>query len=413
MSVELTRRQFLKLAGIAAGGLVAKEVAEKFGMGTSRGAGESTTSVVENGRKDEKKEATGKQEMDSLGEFLEQRVPRGFQVDCLPGMGVFVEKGAVLLLPMETGRLSSREELATNLYRRLEARVVADSLVAEERQFLPIELERLNKILSDWVMPYLNKFAPEKATTGIVLISRAPDDLAASYAKEAEHLRVVRLDYFTVGNNAFSYYRDKNGKMILTNTSDGKMYGRRIYLLKEPSSSLREKMTTGNFLTSPEWTGYYFNNMWGMAHEILHLIVTSEYDFPPFDNHAFVRSLSLACVLEFRRGKKKEWDKGPIADALWLMPELQALKIYPDFYKDLFAKLREGKPIETINFDEEDVYQKSEDLFAGKGLGSFKKRWEEWKKGYGKTTTGTLQEDKWFDINFEKLALTSDEDNEL
>src|SRR3989344_405770 len=110
MSAELSRREFLKLAGGVVVGLAADKVARGWGMGTSRGAGESTTSVVENGRKDEEKEATGKQEMDPLGEFLEQRVPRAFQVDCLPGMSVFVEKGAVLLLPVETGRLSSREE---------------------------------------------------------------------------------------------------------------------------------------------------------------------------------------------------------------------------------------------------------------------------------------------------------------
>ena len=227
------------------------------------------------GNDDKKREVVGDRKTDTLDEFLSKRVPRAFQADCLPGMSIFIagdfisweslasgnenqlekveqingmkiskpgnfiEKGRVLLVPAGIGRYSDRETIASNLYNRLETKVVADPLVEEERQFLPRELERFNGMLSDWVMPYLDKFAPEKATMGMVLITRVPDSLSASYAKETEHVGVARLDYFAAGGNAFSHYRDKDGKMVLTNTVDGKIYGRRIYLLKEPPLNLR------------------------------------------------------------------------------------------------------------------------------------------------------------------------------
>ena len=434
MGKEYTRREFLDLTGKTIKGLAAIEAARRLGMGTAEAASP---------------EAENKGGKDALGEFLGQRVPRAFQVDCLPGMNVLVangliswnslvsddkdlldkirrmngvwkgspkdliEKDMVLLVPAETGRYTNRQMIATGRYDRLEARVVEDSLVAEGRRFLPTEVERLNRMLVDWVMPYLDKFAPKKATTGTVLIGRAPDDLATNYAREAEHVAVARLDYFAAGRNAFSYYRDEENQMTSTDTVSNRIYSRRIYLLKEPSSSLREKIMTGNFLTSSEWAGYYLNNMWGMAHELLHLIVIPEYNFLPFDNHSFVRSLSLACVLEFRRGKKKEWDRGPISDGLWLMPEFQILKIYPDFYKDLFGKLREGKPIETIKFDEKEVFEMSEDLFAKRGLGSFREMWGGWKMEYEKITKGISQEGKELNIDFDILAKTLDKDREL
>lgn len=436
MGETYTRREFLKLSADTLQGLAVVDVARKLRLVTGK---------AEAAR--EPAEKKGKK--DALGEFLGQRVPRAFQVDCLPGMNVLVasgvtswdslvsgdkdllekirrmngvwksnpkdliEKGRVLLVPAETGRYTNRQMLASGQYDRLEVRVVGDSSVEEGRRFSPTEIERLNRALVDWVMPYLDKFAPKKATTGMVLIGRAPDNLATNYAREAEHVAVARLDYFTAGRNAFSYYRDEKNEMTSTDTVGSRIYSRRIYLLKEPSSNLREKIMAGNFLTSSEWAGYYLNNMWGMAHELLHLIVTPEYNFPPFDNHSFVRSLSLACVLEFHRGKKKEWDRGPISDGLWLMPEFQVLKVYPDFYKDLFARFREGKAIETISFNESEIFETSEDLFIKKGLGGFREKWDEWKIEYEKITKGMSQKGKELNIDFDRLAKTLDKDREL
>ena len=95
------------------------------------------------------------------------------------------------------------------------------------------------------------------------------------------------------------------------------------------------------------------------------------------------------------------------------MPEFQILKIYPDFYKDLFGKLREGKPIETIKFDEKEVFEMSEDLFAKRGLGSFREMWGGWKMEYEKITKGISQEGKELNIDFDILAKTLDKDREL
>lgn len=409
MSTSLTRRDFLKLSGAAmgVGGLALLEQRGYSPSGAVDGLLQGTTER-------------------SVANLISRNVERGFQADSLPGEEILVADyftpwdkvlpqnqelraqfratnyiptnidenglvtvGSVLLVPEETGIRSSKETLARQLYRQLLPRLVMTPGVSPDRQFLPREFERLNDALHRIVVPYLAQFAPKTATTGLVLLGRAPDELAAGYAEDPSHSAVSRLDRFSAGSNAFTYFRDKSGNMGLTSGLDGTVLSRRIYLLREPSENLKAKISTsGGFLMDPEWGGYYFGTVCNMIHEAGHSIIPNEYGFSPFDTHNVIRALSFAGVLDYLCSGKGKWNQGTLPKEVWNMPELEVLKVYPTFYKDLFDRLRKGRRIGTTAFDNGEVMASSQALFTAKILGNFADQWNRWQENYDEVTHG-------------------------
>lgn len=405
MSTLLTRRAFLKLSGAAIGGL---ELLEQSGYSPLDAVDGLLQGTVER----------------SVADLISRNVERGFQADCLPGEKILVADyftpwtsvlpqkpelqaqfittnnisintdeqglvpvGSVLMVPEEMGIRSSKETLAYGLYRKLSPRLVMTPGVSPDRQFLPRELGILNSALQKIAMPYLERNAPKTATTGLVLLGRAPDDLAENYAKDLSHSAVSRLDRFSAGSNAFSYVREKSGQMISENWLDGTIRSRRIYLLREPSDDLKAKISSGSFLMDPKWGGYFFSTVAAMAHEVGHSIFPPEYRLPPFDTHNVVRALSIGCVLDYLHSGKGSWKQGSLVNTVWSMPELKVLG-YPTFYRDLLVLLRKGKMIGTTAFDEGEVMAASQTLFTEKSLGSFPDQWKRWQENYNRATHG-------------------------
>lgn len=350
--------------------------------------------------------------------LLNKLVPRALQIDCLPNEKIvtfedrsatwsslepdekrlraiwkmnkveladkksIINPGTTLILP-ESVNWSLGSDLARvkNFSKGLSVRLVMTPDTSSKRQFLPREFDRIDEMVGRVIIPFLQKTTPFPAVVGNILIGRAPDVLADIYDEDQSHVAVLKFDKVKSGGGATSYIRNSKEVFSRGNENQDIIQSRRIYLLRRLSDALKLKIETGDFLMSSEWSQYYFSTMWDITHELLHAITTSDYRFPPFDNHSFVRALSLSCVLEYE-SRGKGWRKGKLPDELWLMPELEVVKLYPEFYQDLFNELRRTNFIWTRDFSEDIVRAVSESLFQKRGLGSFAKLWEFWSARY-------------------------------